>query len=55
MEDKPEHIKGAKLVDGIWQDLEGNPLTNADLIRLREAQAKEEAKAERAKKQADKE
>lgn len=46
-EDKPEHIKGAKLVDGTWRDLEGRPLTNADLVRLREAQAKE--KDERAK------
>lgn len=48
-EDKPEHIKGAKLVDGIWQDMEGRPLSNADLIKLREAQTKEEAKAERKK------
>lgn len=46
-DDKPEHIKGAKLVDGTWQDLDGKPLTNADLIRLREAQARE--KDERAK------
>jgi hypothetical protein len=40
-DDKPEHIKGAKLVDGTWQDMEGRPLSNADLIKLREAQAKE--------------
>lgn len=48
-DDKPEQIKGARLVNGVWQDLEGKPLTNAELIRLREAQAKEQAKAERKK------
>lgn len=42
-DDTPERIKGAKLVDGVWRDLEGNPLSNADLIRLREAEAKEKA------------
>jgi hypothetical protein len=47
MEDKVEHIKGAKLVNGVWLDLEGNLLSNADLVRLREAQEKE--KADRAK------
>jgi hypothetical protein len=43
----PRRIKGAKLVEGQWQDLEGQPLSTADLIRLREAEMKE--KAERAK------
>lgn len=48
-ESKPERIKGARLVDGIWQDMEGRPLSNADLIRLREEEAKEKAKAAREK------
>lgn len=48
-DDKPERIKGAKLVDGVWQDLDGNPLSSADLIRMRETEAKEKAERERAR------
>lgn len=47
MEEKAEQIKGAKLVNGVWQDLDGKPLTNAELIKLREAQEKTERKQEK--------
>jgi hypothetical protein len=56
--EQPETIEGAKLIDGVWQDLDGNPLSTADLQRLREQQAhkreqqrrdREKAARERAK------
>jgi hypothetical protein len=52
-EDKPEQIKGAKLVEGVWRDLDGNPLTNADLMRLRAEQEseREQRRKDRAKKE----
>lgn len=40
----PESIEGAQLVDGVWQDRDGNALSTAGLQRLREAQ---EAKREK--------
>jgi hypothetical protein len=53
--DQPEQIEGAKLVNGTWQDADGNPLSTADLNRLRAAQhakhEKERRERERAARQ----
>jgi hypothetical protein len=53
---KVKVIPGAKLVKGVWQDEDGNPLTNAQLIKLRtaaeraqKAEDRAAAKAEKAK------
>lgn len=49
MSEKKPAIKGAKLVGRTWVDSEGQPLTNADLIKLRNAALAEQAKLEQAK------
>jgi hypothetical protein len=60
MSDEPnipeaKRIKGARLVNGQWQDPSGNPLTNAQLIKLRAAQEREKAAAARERKKAQEE
>lgn len=54
---QPESIEGAKLVDGVWQDHDGNPLSTADLNRLRAEQhaKREKERRERAARQKAKE
>jgi hypothetical protein len=47
MSDKPKQIPGAKLVKGEWQDLDGKPLTNAQLLKLKEAAARAQKAPER--------
>lgn len=55
MPDKPEHIAGAKLVDRVWVDSEtGQPLTNAQLQKLRRAAERAQRKVEREQAKADK-
>jgi hypothetical protein len=55
MDDKPEQIKGARLVNGVWQDLDGNPLSNADLMRLRAEQESEREQRRKDREKAKKE
>jgi hypothetical protein len=51
----PKRIRGAKIVDGQWvSTADGTPLTNADLQRLRKAEADDKAARARERKQADK-
>lgn len=48
-----KQIPGAKLVKGEWQDLEGKPLTNVELIKLRRAAERAQKAEERAQKKAE--
>lgn len=43
-------IPGAKLVKGEWQDMDGKPLTNVELLKLRRAAEREQKKVEREQK-----
>jgi hypothetical protein len=53
MADKPRNIPGAKLVKGEWQDMDGKPLTNVELIKLRKAAERAQKADERAQKKAE--